>query len=266
MKRIFIAAMAALALCSCAQEEKTTLRLVHYNVGAFSKTAESSTEVIANMMYEIGADVVSCNEVDSCTVRTGKVDQLAEMALKLTKEEGVKWAHHYTAAMPYDGGAYGVGFCYKEELGTVKKDGVALPKLDGKEPRALSVVELDKCIIATCHLDYKTAASQMGQIAVINEYMDSNYKDSQKPIFIFGDFNCFPDSEPIAEMLKTWTLISHAANTFPSHAPDRCIDFIFMRPQGKKVEVSKAVVPTEFETGNVATASDHLPVYVDVTF
>lgn len=266
MKRIIIAAIAALALCSCAQKvEETTLRLTHYNVGAFSKYTDNSIKMIADMMNEIGADVVSCNEVDSCTTRTGKVDQMAELA-KCLGTEDCTWEQYYTAAMPYKEGAYGVGLCYKKDLKAVKKDGVKLPQLTGKEPRALCVVELEKLIIASCHLDYKTVDSQLGQIAVINEYMDANYKDTEKPIIIFGDFNCLPDSEAIAEMKKTWELISSLDYTFPSDVPDRCIDFIFMRSQGKDVKVSNPVVATEFETGDVAIASDHLPLYVDVTF
>ena len=129
--------LAFFALTSCGHDE-VALRLAHYNVGAFKKTADSSVEVIADMMKEIGADVVSVNEVDSCAVRTGQVDQLADLAEKMGD-----WGCHYTAAMPFQGGAYGVGITYDPKLNFVKKDRVGLPKLSGSEPRVLAVTEFE---------------------------------------------------------------------------------------------------------------------------
>ena len=92
-----------------------------------------------------------------------------------------------------------------------------------------------------------------------------HYADCGKPVFIGGDFNCFPDSEPIALMQETWTLLTPVTNSFPSHAPDRCIDFIFARPYGKKINVEYTEIPETLQTANLATASDHLPVVLKVT-
>lgn len=246
------------AMTSCGQDE-VALRLAHYNVGAFKKTAESSVGVIADMMREIGADVVSVNEVDSCAVRTGQVDQLAELAEKMGD-----WGCHYTAAMPFQGGAYGVGITYDPKLDLVKKNRVGLPKLSGTEPRVLAVTEFEDFVFATCHLDYKNEETQLGQIAVINEYVDSVYGGADKPFFLCGDFNCEPGSTPISEMQKTWTLISATDLTYPAVNSRKCIDFIFVRPGNAEVKVVGSKVYTDFTTGNVETASDHLPVIADV--
>lgn len=256
---IFLASILSFfALVSCAQNE-VELRLVHYNVGAFNKTSESSVDVIADMMREIGADVVSVNEVDSCAVRTGQVDQLAELAEKMGD-----WGCHYTAAMPFQGGAYGVGITYDPKLDLVKKNRVGLPKLSGSEPRVLAVTEFEDFVLATCHLDYKNEETQLGQIAVINEYVDSVYGGADKPFFLCGDFNCEPGSTPISEMQKTWTLISATDLTYPAVNSRKCIDFIFVRPRKTQVKVVGSKVYTDFTTGNVETASDHLPVVADV--
>lgn len=253
-----VSILALLALISCAQNE-VELRIAHYNVGAFNKTSESSVDVIADMMTEIGADVVSVNEVDSCTTRTGLVDQLAQMAVKMGD-----WDCHYAAAMPYKGGAYGVGITYNPALKIVKKDRVALPKLLGTEPRVLAVAEFEDFVFATCHLDYKNEETQLGQIAVINEYVDSVYGSADKPFFLCGDFNCKPESTPISVMQETWTLISATDLTYPAVNPRKCIDFIFVRPGKTQVKVVGSKVYTDFTTGNVETASDHLPVVADV--
>ena len=52
-----------------AQTGRTTLKIVHYNVGVFSKEIENSIPMIAGMMKELDADVISLNELDSCNLR-----------------------------------------------------------------------------------------------------------------------------------------------------------------------------------------------------
>lgn len=253
---LFVSAL--MVLCSCSQEP-VSLRLAHYNVGAFNKTDSSSTDVIAAMMSEIEADVVSVNEVDSCTTRTGLVDQLADMSEKMGD-----WGCWYASAMPYRDGAYGIGISYDPKFKVVRTEKVALPKLTGAEPRVLAVVEFEDFVFATCHLDYKTEDSQLGQVAVINAYMDKNFADGSKPVFLCGDFNCVPGSAPIEEMLKSWKMISPAQLTYPAVDSRKCIDYVFVRAGRRKVDVVDAKVYTGFKTGDVETASDHLPLYVDV--
>lgn len=256
---IFALAAIAIGFVACKSTEKVSLTIVQYNVGSFSKYDDSGIEAIAKAAQEMGADVLTANEVDSCTTRTGKVDQLAALAGAMGE-----WNHHYAAAMPYKGGAYGVGVIGKSELEVVRTDKIALPKLDGHEPRAVAVVEYKDFVLCSTHLDL-TLESQLGQIETLNHYMDSVYADCSKPVFIGGDFNAFPDSEPIALMQKTWTLLTPVTNSFPSHAPNRCIDFIFVRENGKKVNVEYTEIPETLQTVNLATASDHLPVVLKVT-
>lgn len=259
LTKIFAMAAMAMGLFACKPAEKVSLTIVQYNVGAFSKYEGSGIDAIVTAVKEMGADAVTFNEVDSCTTRTGVVDQLASYAQGMGE-----WNQYYAAAMPYKGGAYGVGVAAKPELEVVRTDKIALPQLDGREPRAVAVVEYKDFVLCSTHLDL-TLESQLGQVKTINEYMDSHYADCGKPVFIGGDFNCFPDSETIALMKETWTLLTPVTNSFPSHAPDRCIDFIFARPNGKKINVEYTEIPETLQTANLATASDHLPVVLKVT-
>ena len=255
--RIITTACLAFGLISCQQAAKE-YTLVQYNVGAFHKYDSSSVEHIARAVKEMAADAVTFNEVDSCTTRTGQVDQMAAFA-----QEMGGWSQHYAAAMPYKGGAYGVGVAAKPELEVVRTDRIALPKLDGREPRAVAVVEYRDFVLCSTHIDL-TLESQLGQVKVINHYMDSLYADCGKPVFLGGDFNCFPDSEPVALLKKTWTLLTPETVSFPSHAPDRCIDYIFVRPNGRKVTVKEAAILQTLQSADPATASDHLPVVLTV--
>lgn len=254
--RLFFIA-SALMLLSC-QAQQTTLTLVQYNVGVFNKYDGSSVEAVAAAVREMGADAATLNEVDSCTTRTGQVDQLAAFAAEMGD-----WNQHYAAAMPYMGGAYGIGVASRPGLEIIRTDRIALPQLDGKEQRAVAVVEYKDFVLCSTHLDL-TLESQLGQIATLNHYVDSVYADCGKPVFLGGDFNAFPDSEPIALMKQSWQLLTPETFSFPSHAPDRCIDYIFVRPNGKKVTVEATSIPQTLQTADLATASDHLPVVVKI--
>ena len=256
---LLLVCLAVIAYGCKTESESVTVTLVQYNVGAFSKYEASGVEAIAAVVKELAADAVTFNEVDSCTTRTGQVDQMAAFAQAMGG-----WNQHYGAAMPYKGGAYGVGVASKPGLEVLRTDKIALPKLNGREPRAVAVVEYKDFVLCSTHLDL-TLESQLGQIEVINHYMDSVYAGCSKPVFLGGDFNAFPDSEPIALMQKTWTLLTPVTNSFPSHDPNRCIDFIFVRTNGKKVTVDAAEIPVALKTADVATASDHLPVALTVT-
>ena len=118
--------------------------------------------------------------------------------------------------------------------------------------------------MASTHLDL-TLQAQLGQVEVLNHYMDSVYADCTKPIFLGGDFNCYPDSEPIAILEKSWTRLTPETFSFPAMAPDVCIDYIFVRPNGHEIIVESASIPQNLETVLLATASDHLPAAVTVT-
>lgn len=255
--RLVVLACMAMGLFACKPQQKT-FTFVQYNVGVFSKYDASGFEAVANAVRELGADAVTLNELDSCTRRTGRVNQIAAFA------DVVGWNQHFASAMPYKGGAYGVGVASKPELEIIRTDKLSLPKGDGYEQRAVAVVEYKDFVLCSTHLDL-TLESQLAQVAAINHYMDLAYADCGKPIFIGGDFNSFPDSEPIALMKQSWDLLTPEVFSFPSHAPDRCIDYIFVRPNGKKVTVEATSIPQTLETSDLATASDHLPVALTVT-
>ena len=120
-------------------------------------------------------------------------------------------------------------------------------------------MEYEDFIVATVHLDL-TPESRMAQIEVVNSYMNAIH--TRKPIFLTGDFNAEPDSELISVMKESWKLISPLNKTYPSDAPAKCIDYIFVRPHGAQLTV---VEQSDFNTSKeLAAASDHLPVLVTV--
>lgn len=237
---------------------KGATRLVTYNVGVFSKYLDTgSYDMIAGMMREIDADAVAMNELDSCTTRTGGIFQLRREADLLGG-----WDCNYGAAMPFSGGAYGEGIASRER--PVRSFSVVMERGEGAEPRVLVVSEFARYVYATTHLDHVSAAQRAVQAETINRIMMREYGTSPKPVFLGGDLNDTPDSEPLRILRKAWKILTPAEATFSSHDPQTCIDYILQLDNGAACEVLGARVLKQFRTGDVRQASDHLPVLLDV--
>ena len=241
------------------QKPEGSIRLMVYNVAVFNRDPNDplNYQTIADMVNEKEADVVCLNELDSLTTRTSKDYQLEKFASIIGN-----WDFKYGSAMPYSGGSYGEGIATKKKA--VKKFSVPLPKGIGAEPRVLVVMEMEDFVIATTHLDHAVPEAHVDQVKVINETMAELYGDSDKPVFLGGDLNAKPDSQTLALFKKNWTILSSLQPTYPSHRPTSCIDFILQYNNGVKCEVLHTEVVRFLRSGNPATASDHLPVIVDV--
>lgn len=259
MRRVIGTILAAAFICSCNQTME--LRLMSYNVGVFNKDENSSIALTASIVKEVGADIIGLNELDSCAHRTGGVYQLALFA-----EEMGGWEYHYSKAMPYDGGGYGVGLSWnKGKMAEVQGSwSLVLDREDGSEPRALSVVEFKDFVFATTHLDHRSDSAQLHQSQKITEWMTERYSESDKPVFVVGDFNATPDSRTISEFSRHWTRLSTDEFSHSSYNPRDCIDYIFVLKNKASVERLGGGVCKDIQSGDLKISSDHLPIWVDV--
>lgn len=236
------------------------LRIASYNVGVFGKTDESSIDLIAGMMKELEPDMIAMQELDSCANRSGKdIFQLKEFA----KEMG-DWHYRFARAIPFEGGGYGTGMAISPEFNPISSFSVSLPQGQGAEARALAVIETEEFAVASVHLDHVSDQARLEQMKIVTGTLKKRYGRSGKPVFLCGDFNSTPESETIAELKKDWTILSPLDATIPSTSPKECIDYIAILNNGAKYETVKAEVCRSFLSGNTATASDHLPVFVEI--
>lgn len=234
------------------------LRLVSYNVGVFNKYLEDDYQLIADMMKEAQADVVCMNELDSVTTRTKQVYQLEKVSECLGN-----WHFCFGPAMDYKGGKYGEGVT--ASLKPIDQYYIPLEKGDGSEPRVLAVMEFDDFVVASTHLDHKSAVAQKNQAERVSAAMMERYGNTKKPVFLGGDLNAKPESETITALKKNWTIISKTSDpTFSTENPKSCIDYFMLLNNGAKVKVLHSQVITELKSGDVKKASDHFPVLVDV--
>jgi endonuclease/exonuclease/phosphatase family metal-dependent hydrolase len=260
--KIFSLALCLAAVCCSNKPEAQPLRIVSYNVGAFSKyitEGTGSTSMIASMLLEAGAGAVGVNECDSVNTRH-PVNQVADLAAEMGG-----WQWWFGRAMAYKGGAYGNGALVPADAKVRARYTVQLAKSSGSEPRSIAVIETDEFVLGAAHLDYRTEEAQMEQVEQVNAWAAAKYENCGKPVFFLGDMNAYPESAPIAALKKSWDLLSVTdQGTYPSREPKKCIDYIFHFKRSAEVRLIGAGVMTEFKTGDVTMASDHLPIYVDV--
>ena len=235
---------------------KGSVRIMTYNVGVFGKYMDNSVPLVATLLKEAKPDIVGLNELDSCNTRHN-VYQLEE----LNKCLGAGWNFVFQSMFPYQGGGYGVGVeTTHKVLGSRSYD---IPKTPGVRHMGLLAVETEDFVFMSTHLNTSGSVS-LEQAKLINQYVTRDYWSSGKPVFLAGDMNSRPGSETMTELNRYWTVISANEPTFPSTAPDRCIDYVLILNNISGYKVVKSSACTGFESGDVKVASDHIPIFVDV--
>ena len=236
------------------------LRLVTYNVGVFNKYLKDDYRLVADILLRERPDAVCLNELDSCTVRTGRVFQLERIAGLMGG-----WSFCFGAAMPFGGGSYGDGVMTRAEI--LRAERAVLPQAGGAEPRALTIVETAEWILAATHLDHLSRTAQLEQVRAIDSLVARFAAGVSKPVFLAGDMNALPDSETLRALGRRWLLLTPTGEgTYPSEQPDRCIDYIFAWRGGVPCRVVEARVLRHSAAGDLRRASDHLPVLLEVAW
>ena len=232
--------------------QDSSITLITYNVGAFGKY-EDSLPGVAQFLRESGATLVALNEVDSCN-RRHPLFQLERLARFLGFDG------HFARAIPFAGGAYGNGVVSRDPI--LRRFSLALPQEDGGEPRSAAVVETASCVFASVHLDHKSEAARLSQVAVLNEWFTRHCAGSDKPVFLCGDFNSRPGSAVLEALEPLWEQLSGNGPTYSTEVPRACIDYVFALRSAAPVRV----VSSQVLTGETSRLSDHFPLQVKLCF
>lgn len=222
------------------------VNILSYNVhNCIGLDGQRDYQRIATVILQANPDVVAIQEVDSATTRNGGVYALGELA-KHTQMHGI-----FGAAIPYQGGSYGIGILSKEKPMQYK----IIPMPGREEKRALIVAEFEEYVFCATHQSL-TPEDQELSVPLIVEAL----KDIRKPIFMAGDMNSLPTDKPQQMLAGHFTTLSDtAAFTFPADKPEQCIDYIYAYSRNNhqfKVKKQKVIAET--------VASDHRPVLVKV--
>jgi endonuclease/exonuclease/phosphatase family metal-dependent hydrolase len=219
---------------------------------------------IAKVMLSASPDIIAVQEVDQKTRRASGMDQPAELA-RLT---GMKVA--FGRNIDFEGGGYGTAVLTKlpvKSHESVKLKSFYAPTKENPEQRGVQVLELGEkgeLLFLCTHLDYRPPEDErMASAKTINELIK---KRGDKPAIIAGDFNALPDSRPIHEFAKEWSIAgpivradgtaakdSKPILTFPAEKPDRWIDYVLYHPANRWQVVEVRVL-------DEPVASDHRPL------
>lgn len=227
--------------------ETRDLRLMTYNIrngrGMDDSLSIARTAAVIN---RVAPEAVAIQELDSMTARSGQTYVLGELA-KLTDMQA-----YFAPAIDFDGGKYGIGMLCWETPVRVK----ALPLPGREEARALLMVEFKDYVYVCTHLSL-TEEDRLSSLEILKQLGG----ETEKPLFIAGDWNDTPSSPFMQAMGEAFTLLSDtAAHTFPASEPRETIDYIaVLKAWAGKVSSQKA------EVVNAPVESDHRPIVVEVS-
>lgn len=235
------------------------LRIVSYNIQALSQGAQG---VIATL-ERLAPDIVGLQEVDRDTARSGNLEQARVLA------EGLKMHFEYAAAMPFDGGEFGLTILSRGPLSQLRI--VRLPRGGQEEPRIamLATCELSDGThvrLANTHLAADWRAKdpdkvRAAQAALLVEVLAEEAATRASPLFLVGDFNCDSRAEAFSTLCNIARPLHDELLTYPASGPQEALDHVFFvsssRDDRRDVQVQKAQV-------DFATTSDHRALVVDV--
>ena len=217
---------------------------------------EIDYEIMAKTIRDANADIVGLNEMRD-TLEHFSYDKQTEKLSTLTKLYNNCFAKaiEVHTDMHY---AYGNGFISKDNILSCETTPIALPKEQQTsqyyETRSLMKAKLECGLtVIVTHFGLTRREQELAVKTVLENLEDER-------CVLMGDFNIRPDSElllPIRERMKdTESYAKSPSLTFPSDAPDRKIDYIFV---SRDIEVVNAGAVN-------VIASDHLPYMAEILF
>ena len=210
---------------------------------------------IAEVIRRERVDIVGLQEVDRGVERTGRVDEIRELA-RLT---GMDYAFAHN--LDYQGGQYGVAVLSRFPILAIDHRRYANRR--ERERRGFLRVEVEvggrRLSFVNTHLDYQFLDGRVFE----TEQLLKALADVRGPLVVAGDFNEEPGVGSYDMMLKAgftdaWTGNAAPGLTYPADKPTKRIDYVFHRGLGDGVEANATVPDT--------LASDHRPVVVRLKF
>ncbi|HST58043.1 MAG TPA: endonuclease/exonuclease/phosphatase family protein [Longimicrobium sp.] len=231
-----------------------------YNIRAGKDVGGSENlSRVAELVRSTGADLVLLQEVDRNTQRSGPADQPATLA-RLTG-----YSVAFGRTIGFQGGDYGIALLSRWPI---QRD-TLIPLLvtappgrttEGREQRGVLLAVVDApggpLAVLDTHLDHTgDDVWRMQEIATVLRVARTAGEPGM-PLLIGGDLNARPESAVHAELRgagfrDAWEGCGAGdAMTFPAHAPDRRIDYLYVSGDARCVRAE--VLPGE--------ASDHRPL------
>jgi endonuclease/exonuclease/phosphatase family metal-dependent hydrolase len=250
-----------ISLAGCAHQEQpattpATFRVISYNIHHAEGTdGKLDVARIAEIVTRNHADLVAIQEVDVLTKRV-PIDEPAELA-RLTHMHV-----QFGKAIDLQGGQYGQVILSRFPISNPHI--YKLPSRPDKEQRIAIAVTVSPgdghpdFRFVTTHLDHQDNGDRVKQAT---ELMRVLAMDTAKPTILAGDFNSYPESEPMAKVFEHFDATDGKpwVPTVPSDKPRHKIDYILFSKGSPWISSDSKVL-------DESTASDHRPVRVDLAW
>jgi endonuclease/exonuclease/phosphatase family metal-dependent hydrolase len=141
---------------------------------------------------------------------------------------------------------------------------IALPYTPGerREPRVAVETTIalpggQKLAFISTHLDHTAnSPDRLPQAKALNEQLH----DLKEPAILAGDFNCQPDSPPMAELAREWTMVGNGGEgTYEDDNRRIKIDHVLVKPRERFRVLEARVIDDR-------VSSDHRPVVVKLQY
>ena len=233
-----------------------SFRIMSYNIAQCAhKLLTSSPKFTANITKELNADAAVMNEVKSSDS-------------KKIASTNLDWQYFY------QDGKTGMGNMIAYNQNKLKTVGEpSFLKLDKlvtdyqyNEDRVCLFMEFEDFILLGSHIQKDAFVTHT---KLITDKVKAEYAKKGKPVIFCGDMNTRPFSVELKNLSSEWRVLSRTdqATLYNPDQPDNliCIDYIFLWKGGPDVNVTKTEVCKSVTCGTITDASDHFPIYVDVT-
>ncbi len=210
---------------------------------------DANLDQLVALIEELRPDAVLLQEVDRGVARSRRVDQF-EVVRSASGMQGA-----FARTVDYQGGRFGIAVLTRHEI--VATNRVRLPRLGGKEPRALQHLRIRleggaEIDLFNTHVDPRPV-SRDRQIDLI---LGHTSRLARGPAILAGDFNAAPGSTPLAGVAATWNdaavRAGSPAPTYPARDPAVRVDYVFYRGEGLELH--------SFTTLDARGISDHRPL------
>ncbi len=207
----------------------------------------------ADVILKHNPDVVVLNEIDKNCARTGYIDMTKELATMT----GMCFSQFGAARVLPPEGLYGNAVLSRYAMELV---GSWIIPASFDETRGMTLVKIkapNPFLIALTHLCWRQTPEENLQRVKAAESIDKlvrNNNPGKLPVIVIGDYNCYPDSNPVKKMTELGWSIGKVLPTYPSSAPQKAIDHIFTQTADKRIEILDRIGIDE------KIASDHIPV------
>jgi len=245
-----------LPAASRSAQARVRLRVMSYNIHVgIGMDKRLDLARIAEVVRRARVDLVALQEVDRGVERTGRVDEIRELA-RLT---GMDYAFAHN--LDYQGGQYGVAVLSRFPILSI--DHWRYANRRERERRGFIRVEVEvggrRLNFVTTHLDYQFADGRSFE----TEQLLKALEGVRGPLIVAGDFNEEPGKDVGVFLAdKGMTRVDSGGNpsglTFPADKPVKRIDYVFHRNLGVEVHAEANVPDT--------LASDHRPLVVSLSF